>query len=152
MDDNELITLALAHAARAHQGQTDKRGRPYIQHVTEVSSAVDHEGTHAIIVALLHDVLEDGKEHHKDLSAYPQQVQDAVHAITRKAGETYQAYIERVAQNPLARTVKLADLRLNHATAPQESLKKRYAQAIRRLEQDTPPPSAPNDPVGRLIG
>lgn len=135
MDDNELITHALAHAARAHQGQTDKRGRPYIQHVTEVSEAVDHEGTHAIIVALLHDVLEDGKDEHKDLSAYPQQVQDAVQTITRREEETYEAYIERVATNPLARTVKLADLHLNHATAPEERLRERYARAIARLQQ-----------------
>lgn len=133
MDDDELITQALAHAARAHRGQRDKRGRPYIEHITEVSAAVDHEGTHAIAVALLHDVLEDTND--TDLSAYPKPVQEAVHAITRQEVETYDAYIERVAQNPLARTVKLADLRLNHATAPEERLKKRYARAIRRLER-----------------
>jgi|SRR5690606_9138301 len=133
MDNDELITQALAHAARAHRGQRDKRGRPYIRHVTEVSAAVDHEGTHAIAVALLHDVLEDTND--TDLSAYPKQVQEAIHAITRQEVETYDAYIERVAQNPLARTVKLADLRLNHATAPNDNLKERYARAIRRLER-----------------
>ena len=69
MDNDELITQALAHAARAHRGQRDKRGRPYIRHVTEVSAAVDHEGTHAIVVALLHDVREDTT--HTDLNAYP---------------------------------------------------------------------------------
>src|SRR5690606_4825505 len=102
------------------------RGRPYIEHVTEVSAAVDHEGTHAIVVALLHDVLEDTND--TDLSAYPKQVQEAIHTITRQAGEAYDAYIERVAKDPLARLVKLADLRLNHATAPNDSLKERYAR------------------------
>jgi len=132
MDDDELITKALVHASRAHRGQRDKRGRPYIKHVTEVSAAVDHEGTYPIVVALLHDVLEDTED--TDLSAYPTQIQEAIHAITRKVGETYADYIERVAKNPLARLVKLADLRLNHATAPNKSLKERYARAIKRLE------------------
>lgn len=59
---------------------------------------------------------------------YPQQVQEAVRTITRQAGEAYDTYVERVAKNPLARTVKLADLRLNHATAPNDSLKERYAR------------------------
>ena len=104
-------------------------GRPF----TGVSAAVDQERTHAI-VALLHDILEDNND--TDLSAYPKQVQEAVHTITRQAGETYDASIERVAQNPLARTVKLADLRLNHATAPEERLRERYARALTRLEQE----------------
>lgn len=66
---------------------------------------------------------------------YPQQVQEAVRTITRQAGEAYDTYVERVAKNPLARTVKLADLRLNHATAPEQRLKQRYARAIERLER-----------------
>jgi len=134
MDTIRLINRALAHAARAHKDQVDKRGRPYLQHVTEVANAVTHEGDHAIIVALLHDVLEDTT--HTDLSIYPQEVQDAIRTITRQEGEAYEAYIERVAQNPLARLVKLADLRLNHATAPEQRLKDRYARAIARLERN----------------
>jgi len=133
IDDGELITTALSHAARAHAGQTDKRGRPYIEHVTEVADAVHGQGAHTVATAFLHDVLEDTT--HTDLSPYPPEVQEAVHAITRKAGETYDDYIERVATNPIARTVKLADLRLNHATAPEERLRTRYARAIAQLEQ-----------------
>lgn len=133
MNDDELITTARAHAARAHRGQTDKRGRAYLEHLTEVAAAVEHAGTTAAVVALLHDLLEDTTD--TDLSAYPPQVREAVRVLTRREGEAYDAYIERVAKNPLSRLVKLADLRLNHATAPEPRLEARYARAIARLEQ-----------------
>lgn len=137
MDDNDLITRALAHATRAHAGQADKRGRPYLQHVTEVADAVRPHGAKAVAVALLHDVLEDTT--HTDLTPYPPEVRDAVEVITRQEEETYADYIERVAKHPLARAVKLADLHLNHATAPEERLRERYARAITRLEQEEEP-------------
>lgn len=137
MDDGELITTALAHATRAHAGQTDKRGRPYIQHVTEVAHAVEPHGPTAVATALLHDVLEDTQD--TDLTPYPPEVREAVEVITRREGETYANYIERVAKHPLARVVKLADLHLNHATAPEERLRERYARAITRLEEEEAP-------------
>jgi (p)ppGpp synthase/HD superfamily hydrolase len=133
MPQDELITRALAHATRAHAGQVDKRGRAYLQHVTEVAHAVSLHGAHAIATALLHDVLEDTQD--TDLSPYPNEVREAVEVITRQEGETYATYIERIARTPLARVVKLADLHLNHATAPEERLRERYARAITRLEQ-----------------
>lgn len=137
MDDNDLITQALAHATRAHAGQTDKRGRPYMRHVLEVAAAVHQNGPTAMAVALLHDVLEDTT--HTDLTPYPPEVREAVEVITRQDTETYATYIERVAKHPLARAVKLADLKLNHATAPEERLRERYAHAITRLEQEEAP-------------
>lgn len=134
MTDKELTAKAQAHAELAHAGQTDKRGRPYMVHVLEVAAAVHHHGPSAIATALLHDVLEDTT--HTGLTPYPPEVREAVEVITRRAEETYADYIERVAKHPLARKVKLADLRLNHATAPEERLRKRYARAITRLEQE----------------
>jgi len=41
---------------------------------------------------------------------YPRAVVDALEAISRREGERYGSYIERVAANPLAVRVKLADL------------------------------------------
>lgn len=137
MTDQELIAKAQAHAELAHASQTDKRGRPYMRHVLEVAAAVHHHGPHAIAVALLHDVLEDTT--HTDLTDYPPEVREAVEVITRQDTETYAQYIDRVAKHPLARAVKLADLRLNHATAPEKRLRERYAHAITRLEQEEAP-------------
>ena len=38
---------------------------------------------------------------------------EAVEALTKRAGEDYEPFIRRVAMNPIAREVKLADLRDN---------------------------------------
>lgn len=44
-------------AARAHKGQRDKGGKPYIFHPINVSLNV--KGKDEKIVALLHDIIED---------------------------------------------------------------------------------------------
>src|SRR5947208_14635665 len=51
------IERALQIAARAHEGQVDKEGLPYILHPLRVMDGV--EGTEAKIVAVLHDAIED---------------------------------------------------------------------------------------------
>ena len=101
---------AIALAAHAHRGQVDKGGQPYILHVLRVMLRQAEET--ARIVAVLHDVLEDTPLTLAGLRAagYSEQVCAAVDCLTRRAGETYEEMIERVATNPLARHVKLADL------------------------------------------
>lgn len=106
-----LLSLCTRIACEAHAGQVDKAGEPYIFHVMRVAMAV--EGEEAKAVALLHDVVEDTEVTHPVLWAYgfSEEICSAVIAITRyKDQETYAEYIERVALNPLARVVKLADL------------------------------------------
>lgn len=85
-------------------------------------------------VALLHDVIEDTDATLADLEVEPH-VAAAVDAITRRDGETYFAYIERVGQNNLARLVKLADLEdhLEQVATLRPSLKTRYEKARRLL-------------------
>ena len=69
----------------------------------------------AQIVAVLHDVLEDSSVTLAELRAggYPDEICEAVDCLTRRPGEAYDAMIARVARNPLARKVKLADLEDN---------------------------------------
>lgn len=105
-----LEALALSVATRAHEGQTDKAGAPYIEHPKWVAARLTTDEEKA--VALLHDVLEDTPVTAAELLAasVPARVVEAVETLTKQAGEPYKAYLQRVKADPLARTVKLADL------------------------------------------
>lgn len=108
-----LYQQALAIAEDAHKGQVDKAGVDYIQHPLFVASLV--EGELAKTVALLHDVVEDSDWTLEDLrkEGLLEEVVQAVGILTKKRNENYEEYILRVKQNPLARQVKLADLKHN---------------------------------------
>jgi guanosine-3',5'-bis(diphosphate) 3'-pyrophosphohydrolase len=140
---NDLLHTAVSIACQAHAGQSDQQGEPYIFHVMRVALACEGE---ARIVALLHDVVEDSATVTTDslfMEGFPSRIVDAVDALTRRKheGETYAAYIDRVARNPLARHVKLADLADNlrperiGSLPPEQaaSLSKRYLAAYRTL-------------------
>jgi (p)ppGpp synthase/HD superfamily hydrolase len=102
----------------------------------------------AQIVAVLHDVLEDCPPDRKVTAAdlrrdgYNEEVIAALEALTKTENEKndYDAFIERVAKNPLARRVKLADLqdnldnrRLLSLTDEDTDRMKKYHKAWRRL-------------------
>lgn len=94
-----------------------------IRHAITVARTSGHP-----LLGLLHDSVEDGW-----LPGALCRVWPALDAITRREGEAYRAYIERVAANPAARAVKLADLAHNTRTTPPGDLAKRYAWAKERL-------------------
>ena len=108
-----MIDIALAISKKAHAGQVDKAGVDYIQHPLYVASQVETEQEKA--VALLHDVIEDSNITAVDLlaSGLPNEVVTAVQILTKKKGQSYQEYLEKVKINDLARVVKLADLKHN---------------------------------------
>ena len=101
---------ALAIAMVAHDGMVDKAGAPYIGHPVRVAAAVD--GNSDKVVAVLHDVLEDcGMSiKHGVFAGLSMAERDALVAISKVDGEDYADYLKRVAANPIARRVKLADL------------------------------------------
>ncbi|NBC46689.1 MAG: HD domain-containing protein [Gammaproteobacteria bacterium] len=108
-----LIETALQIALSAHRGQQDKAGRPYILHPLRVMAAMQTDAERA--VALLHDVIEDGDWDRAGLieAGIPAAVADAVETLSRRDGEEYPAFIERVCANPLAARVKRADVEDN---------------------------------------
>ncbi|MBO7173343.1 MAG: guanosine-3',5'-bis(diphosphate) 3'-pyrophosphohydrolase [Burkholderiaceae bacterium] len=112
-DKDNLVTLAKSIAIKAHEGQVDKAGAPYWHHPAFVADQVATDEEKA--VAWLHDVVEDTDVTFEDLLAQgiPSEVVEGVKAITKVAGESYDVYLNRVKANPLARAVKLADLRHN---------------------------------------
>jgi (p)ppGpp synthase/HD superfamily hydrolase len=120
----------------AHAGQKDKAGVDYIHHVERVAAKVAGDDV-AETVAWLHDVVEDN--HFVSLgdlnTEFPGVVVRAVGAITRRTGEKYFDYIRRVALDPLAAKVKIADLQdhLDHATFINDSMVERYEKALEML-------------------
>ncbi len=107
------LERAIEIAARAHAGQRDKAGRPYILHPLRVMLAVRSE--HEQLAAVLHDVLEDTRVTLDDLQreGFPLEVLEAVLALTRAKDETRIDAAVRAAANPIARNVKLADVNDN---------------------------------------
>ena len=106
------LEKAIETAARAHAGQVDKGGAPYILHPLRVMHAVEAHGRAVQIAAVLHDVVEDTSVTFDDLVAegFAPEVINAVRALTKTNGEARLAAAARAAQNPIARVVKLADV------------------------------------------
>lgn len=114
------LDSAIALATRAHAGQTDKGGQPYIEHPMRVMLEVS---LRAKVAAILHDVVEDTAIGLEDLAAYgvDDVSLDAIDLLTRPGGDdrpTYADYVKRICDadgeaGDVAREVKLADLNDN---------------------------------------
>ena len=107
----QLLSKAINLAMQAHAGQVDKAGMPYIGHVMRVMQAgktIDEK-----IVGVLHDVVEDTTWTFDALLAegFPVHIVDALRCVTKLSDdEPYEAFINRVKNNPLAVAVKINDL------------------------------------------
>jgi len=107
------LEKAIAIAARAHQGQKDKAGHPYILHPLRLMLRMESEA--AMIAAVLHDVVEDTDvtiDHLRE-AGFSEEVLQAVECLTHRDGESYDAFITRVQISPIACQVKIADLEDN---------------------------------------
>lgn len=137
-----IAQMAQSIATIAHEDQTDKNGAPYITHPAAVASFVTTDDEKA--VAWLHDVIEDTPVTASDLleMGFPQRIVDAVVLLTRTKEVSSEDYYIAIRKNPLARTVKLADIK--HNTLPervallqkdvQKRLDKKYKKALRMLD------------------
>jgi (p)ppGpp synthase/HD superfamily hydrolase len=107
------LDKAIRIAAQLHEGQLDRYGAPYISHPLRVMARVTTDDEK--MAAVLHDVIEDSEWTLDDLrkEGFSAVVLKAVDDLTRRAGEDYLNYIERLKPNPIARKVKLADLEDN---------------------------------------
>jgi len=107
---DHLLETAIRLAAKVHKGQVDRFGKPYVLHVMRVMMR-GHDFEEQVLGAL-HDVLERSQLTMEDLAkkGFPPRVLKAMDHITRREGETYEQYIERVMQDNLAIRVKVHDL------------------------------------------
>lgn len=134
-----LTKKAMQIAWNAHMGQYDKAGMPYVFHPWTIAEMMDDENS--VVVALLHDTIEDTYVTAEYLLRYfPQHIVDAVVVLTRREDETYQDYLIRIKQSPLATKVKIGDLKHNSDLGRLDvidekilSLQKRYKKAIEFL-------------------
>jgi (p)ppGpp synthase/HD superfamily hydrolase len=131
-------------AGRSFIDKVDKAGAPYHYHLQRVADRV--HGTEMKAVAWLHDILEDCPEIDEAYlrTVFPDNIVDAVVAITRKRGQSYADFIEQVCTDPMAMQVKLADLkdnmditRLPFITKDDIDRLKKYHKAYHRIMQRT---------------
>lgn len=111
------LAKAIRIAAETHEQQFDKGGAPYVLHPLRMMMRLETEAEK--IVAVLHDVVEDGggRWSFATLRAegFSEQVLEALEHVTKRPEEEgdYEAFVRRAARNPIARRVKLADLEDN---------------------------------------
>ena len=138
----QMTKKALKISFEAHKDQVDKTGLPYVFHPFHLAEQMDTEDT--IVVALLHDVAEDSAYTLGDLSqmGFGDTVMQALTLLTHDEEEDYMDYVRAIKTNPVAKAVKLADLRHNSDitrldTVDEKALARRekYAQALKLLEE-----------------
>ncbi|MFD5205090.1 HD domain-containing protein [Streptomyces sp. NPDC058375] len=147
-----------AIAREAHALQTDKAGRPYVEHLAAVAEGVRVRGggDGQIAAAWLHDAVEDDALSAQWLAdaALPQEVKDIVLALTKRPGEELSSYSARILATPGALLVKEADLAHNAdparlavlEEATRTRLTEKYAQVrgLLGLVGDESPPDRKN--------
>jgi len=159
---------AHAFATAAHMGQERFTGENYITHPEAVAEIVYQAFGHEamieslLILALLHDVLEDQGEHifleelqvvdgfsyklvlEKDVGMIKlasevllrRDEMGALWALTKGSKEPYDQYVDRCLGNALARKIKWADTTHNRSTLPEgHSLFARYNKTLARLDE-----------------
>ena len=137
----KMTQEAMKLCFEAHIKQKDKSGIPYVFHPIHLAEQMETEET--IIVALLHDVVEDSDYTIEDLrkKGFSDAVLEAISLMTHADGVNYMDYVKEIKNNPIARVVKLADLRHNSdltrlEVVDEKALKRRntYQEAIAFLE------------------
>ena len=140
----ELTKKAMNIAYKAHDGQFDKCGFPYICHPIHLAESIittlpfykniiipnDNEeylkdipvDEYLTCVALLHDVVEDTDITIEDLSKeFPFIVTEAVDLLTHRPGVDYFDYIYKIKSNFLSRSIKILDI-LHNKNKEREAL------------------------------
>lgn len=111
----DIVLKAIAFAAKAHDGQKDKVGAPYILHCLRVLDSVkaQTDNVNSQCAAVLHDVIEDCGVTLPDLIAagFSYETVQLVSHLSREAHQDYRKYLTQVADfsNDSVR-IKLADL------------------------------------------
>ncbi|MFG2356166.1 HD domain-containing protein [Streptomyces sp. NPDC048521] len=118
MTETQLTPAEVEAVARAaHEGQTDKAGRPYAEHLAAVAEGVRARGgdPEQIAAAWLHDAIEDDALTRQWLAAaaLTPRTKAIVDALTKRPGEEAEEYARRILATPGALLVKESDLAHN---------------------------------------
>ncbi len=109
------LERALELALSAHKGQRDKAGAPYILHPLRLMMRLEEEEEEARIAAVLHDVVEDTPITLEYLrqEGFSETILETLALLTHGPELSYDAYIARLKDHPLARHIKRLDLEDN---------------------------------------
>ena len=137
----DLTKKAMKLCFVVHKEQVDKSGLPYVFHPFHLAEQMDTEET--TVVALLHDVVEDSELTLDDLRqmGFGDAVIAALALLTHDPAVEYMDYVRAIKDNPIARAVKLADLRHNSDLTRLDTLdekvlarREKYLQAMTLLK------------------
>ncbi len=90
-----MLEKAVALAVKAHAGQRDKSGEPYVFHPLRMMLRC--QSFEEKLVSVLHDVIEDSDYTIKELrkEGCPEDVLIAIEHLSRKNDESYDEFIDR---------------------------------------------------------
>lgn len=135
------LNQAISIATKVHAGQLDKAGQPYILHPLRLMLKFQAEDE--MIVAVLHDVVEDSDVSIKELEelGFASSILEAISSLTKNVGEDYDSFISRVSENKLATKVKIEDIKdnldltrlVNISSKDLERVEK-YHRSLRKLQ------------------
>lgn len=151
MSGNDTERLAERIARSFHAGQYRRDGTtPYIWHIEGTVNWLRRHGAlvDELAAGWLHDVIEDtnATEDSLHFAGVPSPVLDAVVALTKANGEDYELYLRRVAANPIARIVKIADMINNLSDSPTREQVRKYSLGLSTLTQGWPYWPGPQSP------
>ena len=129
--------LATALAEQWHKGQKYGEHDYFQYHILGVaSSLILHGASHeAVIVGLLHDILEDTQIELAAIeTTFGSTIASAVVAVNKRKGEKRDAYLLRCSKNPIALEVKMHDAMFNAAECFKDRDMKRYAYYMDTLK------------------
>jgi (p)ppGpp synthase/HD superfamily hydrolase len=137
-----LTKKALKLSFDVHKEQVDKSGLPYVFHPFHLAEQMPDELT--TVTALLHDVVEDSELtlDHLRRMGFGEAVIEALALLTHDKEVDYMDYVRAIRSNPIAKAVKLADLRHNSDLTRLDGIDdkamaryEKYRKAIGLLEQ-----------------
>ena len=128
----ENTKKAMKFAYEKHSGQLDRAGLPYIFHPFHLAEQMNDEDS--VVVALLHDVVEDTDTTFDDLESmgFSDRVIAAIKLLTRQDTTDYFEYVKKISTDPIATKVKIVDLDHNSDLS---RLKKVSEKDIARVEK-----------------
>ena len=122
-------------AKKYHSNQTDLGNNPYMNHIKSVVDGVSL--IEEKIIAYLHDTLEDTDMTMGKLRQYrvPEFIIAHVNLLTHEKEEDYFEYVRRLRHYPLAKAVKLADLKNNMDTSRLKKITEKDKERVKKYKK-----------------
>lgn len=138
------LTTAYNIAQDAHKNQfRNDNTTPYIKHVEDVVYTLNQFGvynTDALIIAYLHDVIEDCDPKYEVIikNTFSQNILNRIKILTHNNEDSYYDYITKIikSNDKYLLLIKLADLIVNLTDMPKQHKLKDYRSAIIRINYE----------------